>query len=40
VVLFGRAAREQWIPRWSWGLLLVAAILLHGPGLVGLLMLV
>jgi hypothetical protein len=40
VVLFGRAARERWIARWSWGLLLVAAILLHGPGLVGLLMLV
>ena len=40
VVLFRRAARERWIPAWSWWLLLHAAILVHGPGLIGLLLVV
>lgn len=35
--LFGRARRERWIPSWSWWLLPPAAVLLHGPGLLGLL---
>jgi hypothetical protein len=37
-VLFRRAAREQWIPRWSWWLLLPTAFLVHGPVLLGLLL--
>ena len=38
-VLLTRAAREQWIPSRSWWLLLPAALLAHGPGLIGLLLL-
>ena len=39
VVVFDRAAREQWIPRWSWWLLPPTAFLLHGPGVIALLLL-
>ena len=38
-VLFTRAAPEQWIPSWSWWLLPPTALLVHGPGLIGLLLL-
>jgi len=37
--LFRRARREGWIASWSWWLLLPAALLLHGPVLIGLLLL-
>ena len=37
--LFARAARERWIPSWSWWLLPPVALLVHGPGLIGLLLL-
>jgi hypothetical protein len=39
VTLFRRAAAERWVPRWSAWMLPPAALLLHGPGLVGLLLL-
>lgn len=39
VSLFSRAAREDWIPGWAWWLLPPAALLVHGPGLLGLLLL-
>lgn len=39
VLIFRRAMRGGWVPAWSWWLLLPAAILVHGPGLVGLLLL-
>jgi hypothetical protein len=37
--LFRRARAEQWIAPWSWRLLPIAAVVLHGPGLVGVLLL-
>ena len=40
VYLLRRAWGERWISRSSWWLLLPTAVLLHGPGLIGLLMLV
>ena len=39
VYLFHRAARERWLPRTAWRALWPAALLVHGPGLVGLLLL-
>jgi hypothetical protein len=39
VYLFRRAARERWLPERAWRGLLPAALLIHGPGLVGLLLL-
>ena len=39
VYLFRRAARERWLPRTAWRALWPAALLVHGPGLVGLLLL-
>ena len=39
VYLFRRAARERWLPRTAWRALWPAALLVHGPGLVGLLFL-
>jgi len=39
-VLFRRAIRERWIPAWSWWLLPPAAVVIHGPVLIGLLLLV
>ena len=38
--LLGRARSERWIAPWSWWALAPAAALVHGPGLVGLLLLV
>jgi hypothetical protein len=38
-VLFRRAAREHWIPPWSWWLLPPTALLIHGPGLLALVLL-
>lgn len=37
--LFRRARAERWIAPWSWRLLPIAAVLLHGPGLLGVLLL-
>ena len=37
--LFRRAAREHWLPQRGWRALLPAALLIHGPGVVGLLLL-
>ena len=39
VLLFRRAARERWLPSWTWWLMLPTAALVHGPGLIGLLLL-
>jgi hypothetical protein len=38
-VLFRRAAREHWIPSWSWWLVLPTALFIHGPALLALLLL-
>jgi hypothetical protein len=40
VYLLRRALAEAWISRASWWLLLPSALLFHGPGLIGLLLLV
>jgi hypothetical protein len=37
--LFRRARREAWIPRQGWWALVPAALLIHGPGLIALLLL-
>jgi hypothetical protein len=39
VYLFRRARRERWLPQTAWRGLWPAALLVHGPGLVGLLLL-
>ena len=39
IYLFRRAAHERWIPPRAWRAVLPAALLIHGPGLVGLLLL-
>ena len=39
IYLFRRAAHEQWISARAWRAVLPAALLIHGPGLVGLLLL-
>ena len=39
VYLFQRATRERWLSRTAWRALWPAALLVHGPGLVGLLLL-
>jgi hypothetical protein len=39
IYLFRRAARERWITARGWRALLPAALAIHGPGLVGLLLL-
>ena len=39
IYLFRRAAHERWIPARAWRAVLPAALLIHGPGLVGLLLL-
>ena len=39
IYLFRRAARERWLPRRAWRAVLPAALLIHGPGLIGLLLL-
>ena len=39
IYLFRRAAHEQWIPPRAWRAVLPVALLIHGPGLIGLLLL-